>query len=1060
MGRLRNLSLMLVLALSTSVSAKDIHAFYADEHNTANGVGNRVLEFDIKTMKLVNTLDVPGNTGHHVDRTFHSKLYGVPKNSNFINVIKLYKDKNNKTYMEISKQIKLIHKPRSADAYNKKYDLILLSAKNRPMATLINASTDEIVGTIGEDVDCELTDGSELLAHKDANTPEGALKYQCTYHGDVGGDQISGHPYWLTPNYAAIVDRSNRKISLYHIWEENGQIKTKYVNSVKTNTSIHQIIPRDRSKLPTEEQADFYAVEEGHHGTRDKYGIPPSLLKLKLTTSGLKLVKRMPLARKETVPEAKLQYVTLRCQEIYSEYPKNTSKDNAMRYELYKELFDSLNVPSYTYEEKSVDMPIACMNANLSGGHNADFNSNFSDDANTLFVGTADGFMHIIDVREWKVLNNVNTGGAKGILSGSGHTCFAPKKALAVVTNHTANYQTIIDLKTNTRVTDVKLPFKDKNIFSAKQSHTCYVDPENKYYYNAWTDGGVFYRIDLDKLKVDKWVNTGGIPIQGNFIDLSEIENLNEANSALYSYELVNDTASATPKQKIVIDVLKNDKGEGLKVTDVTKAKCGTADLENNKVIYTAGSKECTDTFYYEAVDKYGTRKEAKITVNIASTKTTSKQVMELKFDSISVKVNQKIVWDVLKNDKGDGLVLLDTTKPKCGTATIQNNKIVYQAGARECNDEFSYGVKDKYGTKKLQKVKVYIDKPQVFANFDVAHTTQGKKVVIDVLKNDKGEGLTIAQVSKPKCGTVDIENNKIVYYSTKECSDRFYYTVQDKYGSTEKASVDVYVKRASFEIRSEKVVLNLMEKRVIDVIKNDIGHDLKLVKVAKAQCGTATMQNNKIIYQASNKKCFEFLQYTVKDKFGNVGEAKVTVKVENNREPIVLKYDYRYVLAKQKLVWDVLRNDQGEGLVLSSITKPRCGTATIQDNKIVYIAPDKACWDKFKYTAKDKYGVEKTMNLDIYVKTPPITVKDDEARMNARETITIDVLANDTGVGLKVDHFSGVKCAKKATLEDDKIVYTAGIRDCKEVLSYYVIDKYGKREKGEVTIYIRGHRD
>ena len=245
-----------------------VHAYFADEHNTTptTPTGNRILEIDIENMTLVNALDVPGILGHHADNGFNSKIYGVPKGSGFVNVIELRKDQNDTTSMQYSKKIDLTHMPRSGDAYNKKFNVILMVARNRPMGTFINVDTDEIMGTIGENVDCTLTDGTQLLSHADANTIAGATKYQCARaSGSHGGDQISGHPYWLTTDYAAIIDRTNNQISVYNVWHDGTQLKSRLVNHLKTNTSIHQIVPRDRTALPGSQQSDFYAIEEGEH---------------------------------------------------------------------------------------------------------------------------------------------------------------------------------------------------------------------------------------------------------------------------------------------------------------------------------------------------------------------------------------------------------------------------------------------------------------------------------------------------------------------------------------------------------------------------------------------------------------------------------------------------------------------------------------------------------------------------------------------------------------------------------------------------------------------------
>lgn len=44
-----------------------------------------------------------------------------------------------------------------------------------------------------------------------------------------------------------------------------------------------------------------------------------------------------------------------------------------------------------------------------------------------------------------------------------------------------------------------------------------YVSEDGEYYYNFWSDGGRFFRINLDTLALDGSVYVGGVPIQGNF---------------------------------------------------------------------------------------------------------------------------------------------------------------------------------------------------------------------------------------------------------------------------------------------------------------------------------------------------------------------------------------------------------------------------------------------------------------------------------------------------------------------------------------------------------------
>ena len=522
-----------------SPALKDkVYAFFADEHNSGPGKGNRILQIDLDEMAIVDSIEVPGDLGHHADNGFNSKIYGVPKGSNFVNVIKLTKDANGKTKMKLAKKIDLIHKPRSGDAYNDKYHVILMAAANRPMASFIDVRTDKVVGTIGSEIDCTLTDGTKLLSHADANTHAGALKYQCA-NDDHGGNQISGHPYWLTEDVAAIVDRTNRQISVYKVSKVGNQLKGRLLNRVKTRTSIHQIVPRDRSSLPASQQMDFYAVEEGKHANPTDYsgGIAHALIHLKLTDKGLKLVRRMDLQRTKVLPKAKADRILNSCINIYrSTFSQALNGPSQSRENQYNDLFAREGITRSPDQDPYNDFPVDCFYPGIPGGHNADFAPNNKH----LYVGMAGGAMSVIDVNRWKIANNIDI----GIRTGPGHTCFSKKHNVALTSNH--GFSNIFGNVAMTRTIRyinserpigyywIRLPFDRENITSTAVSHTCYVDANEDYYYNFFTDGGDFYRIDLSRVfnnprngssaLVDADLYTGGIPIQGSYINLRNIK--------------------------------------------------------------------------------------------------------------------------------------------------------------------------------------------------------------------------------------------------------------------------------------------------------------------------------------------------------------------------------------------------------------------------------------------------------------------------------------------------------------------------------------------------------
>jgi len=523
-----------------------VFAFFADEHNdfnnttTGEGSGNRVLQIDIEDMSIVNSLDVPGILGHHADNGYNSKIYGIPKGSNFVNVIELRRDVNNTTSMNVTKQIQLIHRPRSSDAYNSRFNVVLIVAKNRPMGSFINVETDEVVGTLGEEIDCTLTDGTMLLSHDDANTAEGALKYQCTNNdNDHGGDQVSGHPYWLTDDIAAIVDRTNKQISVYRVSQVNNRLQATLMNRVTTRTSIHQIVPRDRSRLPANQQSDFYAIEEGRHANRADFtgGVAHALIHLRLNDNGLQLIRRMDLQRTQVLPKAKSERILNSCINIYRATAEQAlTGPSAERERRYNALFNREGITRNTDQDINNDFPVDCFYPGIPGGHNADFAPNNKH----LYVGMAGGAMSVVDVNRWKIANNLDI----GIRTGPGHTCFSEQNNVALTSNH--GFSDIFGNKAMTRSIRyinserpiayywISLPFDRENITNTAVSHTCHIDASGDNYYNFFVDGGVFYKIDLtgvfnnptngqSDLVVDS-LYTGGMPIQGSYINLRDIQ--------------------------------------------------------------------------------------------------------------------------------------------------------------------------------------------------------------------------------------------------------------------------------------------------------------------------------------------------------------------------------------------------------------------------------------------------------------------------------------------------------------------------------------------------------
>jgi len=772
-----NISCCIVALLaSTPIYAKDqdkIFAFIADEHNTSLGTptGNRNLSIDIESMQLIQSLDVPGILNHHADNSFNSKIYSIPKGSGYINVVTLTKNENNTPEMEITKQIKLIHSPRSGDAYNQKYGIILVTAKNRPMGSFIDVKTDEVIGTIGENVDCKLTTGGELLNQPNPNSTENSTKYQCS-HTDYGGNQISGHPYWLTTDYAAIVDRSNRQISVYKVWKEEGLMKSRLVNHLPTRSSIHQIVPRDRTQLPRSEQADFYAIEEGS----PKQGIPPALIKMKLTTNGLILEKRINLGRTESPWNFKYDHVLEQFTEGCSEIENGSYWNDTYRYYDYQYHLLSYGLDYTRDEAYSIEKPMACLSPSKQGAHNADF----APDNKHLYIGSREGSMFIVNVDQMKIMHNINTGSGYGNGSSPGHTTFAADKNIAIVTNHTAPYLTAINIKTQKKIKDIPLPFTRENIFNSVVSHSAYIDKNEHYYYNTWTDGGVFFNVNLDTLSVESNIYTGGIPIQGSYISTASIN----YSAPEIPFVITNDNA-ATKGEIVVIDVLENDTGDELVISGVSTPGNGQIAIVNGTIEYTPRqSFSGTEKLWYNVVDAYDVTKRGLITISVESS--VSSVPVEAYSDSATTS-GSPIDIDVLANDKGSDLYFGTIYSGYYGLVTNNNGILRYTpVDGFTGSDFFWYEIIDAAGQSAWGRVTIEVTSGD-FSIADETVESDGATITIDVLANDTGSGLHFGTVYNGYYGQIKVNGEQISYTPQNDYSgeDFFYYEVIDESGRT-----------------------------------------------------------------------------------------------------------------------------------------------------------------------------------------------------------------------------------------------------------------------------------
>ncbi|MGB5396368.1 MAG: hypothetical protein WBN96_04415 [Gammaproteobacteria bacterium] len=140
------------------------------------------------------------------------------------------------------------------------------------------------------------------------------------------------------------------------------------------------------------------------------------------------------------------------------------------------------------------------------GAHHADFHP----DGNTIYIGSAEGHVFVIDKTSMEVIAMLEAG------AGAGHTTFLPMRDQAIITNHNSTFMTVIDTDNHTLVRHVEVANSASPDYKS-QAHTAGVSLDMKYFYSAASHDGVFFRIDLDSWEVTK-TYIGGNLLMGSFI--------------------------------------------------------------------------------------------------------------------------------------------------------------------------------------------------------------------------------------------------------------------------------------------------------------------------------------------------------------------------------------------------------------------------------------------------------------------------------------------------------------------------------------------------------------
>ena len=491
------------------------------------------------------------------------------------------------------------------------------------------------------------------------------------------------------------------------------------------------------------------------------------------------------------------------------------------------------------------------------------------------------------------------------------------------------------------------------------------------------------------------------------------------------------DVVSTRTNTPVNLDPTSNDvdaDGDPLAVEDIVgQPQHGVAVLESDgSVTYTPTAGFVgTDTFEVSVADGFGGFDQSTVTVFVTTDANQAPLALD---DDYDVPTDGPTELAVLANDSdpnGDDLVIVDVVQGQQGVVSIivenGETRLVYTPDSDATGtDSFTYTVSDGRGGSDEATVTVTfpVGNNRPVAVGDNVVTPEDTGVLIVVLTNDSdpdGGTLTVTSIEiAPRHGTANLDpGGGILYWPAADYvgPDVFTYRVCDGQGACDTAVVSIQVTPVNDAPRAndDAHAVPAGTTTNLDVTLNDSDpelDDLTLTTtlVVAPLNGKATVNSDgTIAYVPTATTGSDTFSYEVCDTSGLCDVATVTVTIGGNNRNPVAEEDEAATAAEEPVVIDVLGNDSdadGDVLTVTQVEDPAHGSATIEDNQIVYTPDlDFTGTEVFFYTACDPDGACATAYVIVEVtpgaNTPPTAV-DDTIDTVEGTPITFDSTDND----------------------------------------------------------------
>lgn len=423
-----------------------------------------------------------------------------------------------------------------------------------------------------------------------------------------------------------------------------------------------------------------------------------------------------------------------------------------------------------------------------------------------------------------------------------------------------------------------------------------------------------------------------------------------------------NDTYHPTGAGPFSLDVLANDSEAGggtLTISNVKDGLYGTAQIVNNRIVYTPGPNYTGyDFFTYTVSDSQNNTDQATVTL--------SPYLPAAANATFHSPVAASMTLDVVPlgtASPGYSLSIASVGNGSHGTAKIVNNQIVYTPDATyRGSDSFPYSLSDSHGG--VASATVTLRDFQPLAADHTFQVTGNGPFALDIVSYDIDpdlDPLTVTGVATGTAGTTQIVNNKIVYTpgSGFRGIDSFTYTISDGYGGASQGTITVsgplpIAADATFH----QPAAASMTFDVVPLGAASPGYSLIIASVGNGSHGTTQIVNNRIIYtpDATYRGNDSFV-YSLSDGHGGTASGSVTLQ---DAQPVAPDHTFQ-VTGDGPFTLGIAPYDSDsdlDSITVANVANGTSGTTQIVNNKIVY-TPGSGFQgsDSFSYAISDGYG-------------------------------------------------------------------------------------------------------